>query len=58
VPSDIVPALQREGFDPAFFITAGGQRISPGFLALSWTFGLLQTFGALAGILSVLGAVL
>src|SRR5262249_23596817 len=25
---------------------------------LTWTFGLLQTFGALAGILSVLGAVL
>jgi putative ABC transport system permease protein len=55
---DIVPALEREGFDPTFFITAESQRSSPGFLALSWTFGLLQTFGALAGILSVLGAVL
>jgi putative ABC transport system permease protein len=57
-PADIVPALQREGFDPTFFVTADAQRTSPGFLALTWTFGLLQTFGALAGILSVLGAVL
>ncbi len=57
-PADIVPALQREGFDPGFFVTANAQRTSPGFLALTWTFGLLQTFGALAGVLSVLGAVL
>jgi putative ABC transport system permease protein len=57
-PADIVPVLQQEGFDPTFFVTADAQRTSPGFLALTWTFGLLQTFGALAGILSVLGAVL
>ena len=57
-PADILPAFNREGFDPTFYVTAEGQRETPGFLALSWTFGLLQTFGALAGILSVLGAVL
>jgi putative ABC transport system permease protein len=57
-PNDILPALRREGFDPAYVITAAGQRETPGFQALSWTFGLLQTFGALAGLLSVLGAVL
>jgi putative ABC transport system permease protein len=56
--ADIVRTLEKQGFDPAFFITAESQRNSPGFLALSWTFGLLQTFGALAGIMSVLGAVL
>jgi putative ABC transport system permease protein len=57
-PTVILRAFKREGFDPTFFVTAAAQRDSPGFLALSWTFGLLQTFGALAGILSVLGAVL
>jgi len=57
-PAEILPVLAREGFDPTFFITAEGQRETPGFLALSWTFGLLQTFGALAGVMSVLGAVL
>jgi putative ABC transport system permease protein len=57
-PEVITPRLVREGFDPTFFVSAGGQRDSAGFQALSWTFGLLQTFGALAGVLSVLGAVL
>ncbi len=57
-PADILPALRREGFDPTYFVTAKRERASPGFQALSWTFGLLQTFGALAGLLSVLGAVL
>jgi putative ABC transport system permease protein len=56
--ADILPVLRREGFDPTFFVTAKRERASPGFQALSWTFGLLQTFGALAGLLSVLGAVL
>jgi putative ABC transport system permease protein len=57
-PAVILPVLRHEGFDPTFFVTARRERSAPGFQALSWTFGLLQTFGALAGLLSVLGAVL
>ena len=38
--------------------TAARVRTTPAFLSLSWTFGLLQAFGVLAGIITILGVVL
>ena len=57
-PARIVPALARIGFPTSFASTVAGVRATPAFLALSWTFGLLQALGVLAGAVAALGTVL
>jgi len=57
-PSAILPVLRDQGFPMELLSTAAKVRTTPGFLALSWTFGLLEAFGVLAGAITVLGMVL
>jgi putative ABC transport system permease protein len=57
-PSKILPVLRDQGFPMELLSTAAKVRTTPGFLALSWTFGLLEAFGVLAGAITVLGMVL
>ncbi len=57
-PKEILPVLRRDRFPLDLTATAAGVRTTPAFLALSWTFGLLEAFGVLAGLIAVLGMVL
>jgi len=57
-PKEILPVLRRDRFPLDLTTTAAGIRTTPAFLALSWTFGLLEAFGVLAGLIAVLGMVL
>jgi len=57
-PRRILPVLRSDGFPLELTTTAVTVRTTPAFLALSWTFGLLEAFGVLAGLITILGIVL
>jgi len=57
-PAQILPVLRRQQFPVELAATAAQIRATPAFLALSWTFGLLQAFGILAGLITLLGVLL
>lgn len=57
-PATILPVLRRQQFPVELAETAAHIRRTPAFLALSWTFGLLQAFGILAGLITLLGVLL
>lgn len=57
-PAKILPVLRRQQFPVELAATAAQIRATPAFLALSWTFGLLQAFGILAGLITLLGVLL
>jgi putative ABC transport system permease protein len=57
-PGRILPFLRSQGFPLELTTTARTIKTTPVFLALSWTFGLLEAFGVLAGLITILGIVL
>jgi hypothetical protein len=57
-PSRILPALTALGFPSGFAETSAEVRTSPAFLALDWTFGLLEALGVLAGIVAGIATIL
>jgi putative ABC transport system permease protein len=57
-PKTILPYLRRIGLPTGAATTADTVRTTPAFLALSWTFGVLEAFGVLAGLIAALGVVL
>ena len=57
-PARILPVLSSTGFPMSLATTAAGVRATPAFLALSWTFGLLQALGILAGAVAALATIL
>ena len=57
-PHRILPYLQRIGLPTDTAETAAKVRTTPAFLALSWTFRVLEGFGVLAGLIAALGVIL
>jgi putative ABC transport system permease protein len=57
-PSAAVAALRRAGVAPETVTTADEVMRSPAFLAVSWTFRLLEALGGLAGVVALAGLVL
>jgi len=57
-PGPVVRTLRGAGIFPASVITAEHVAATPGFLALSWLFGYLESLGALAGLLALVALVL
>ncbi len=57
-PARILPALTALGFPAGFAETSAEVRTSPAFLALDWTFGLLEALGVLAGIVAGIATIL
>jgi putative ABC transport system permease protein len=57
-PAVVVTALRRAGTVPAAVRTASTVMRTPAFLAVSWTFSMLQALGALAGLVALVGLVL
>jgi putative ABC transport system permease protein len=57
-PDRILPVLESVGFPVDLAVTSEQVRSSPSFLALRWTFGLLQALGVLAGMVAGLATVL
>jgi putative ABC transport system permease protein len=57
-PDRVLPALAALGFPAGFAETSAEVRTSPAFLALDWTFGLLEALGVLAGIVAGIATIL
>jgi putative ABC transport system permease protein len=57
-PPTILRYLGGQGFPLDLASSVTTVRSTPAFLALSWTFGLLEAFGILAGLITILGIVL
>jgi hypothetical protein len=57
-PGRILPALTALGFPAGFAETSAEVRTSPPFLALDWTFGLLEALGVLAGLVAGIATIL
>jgi putative ABC transport system permease protein len=57
-PAAVVAALREAGTVPEATRTASTVMRTPTFLAVSWTFGMLQALGALAGLVALVGLVL
>jgi putative ABC transport system permease protein len=57
-PAAVVAVLREAGTVPEATRTAGTVMRTPAFLAVSWTFAMLQALGALAGLVALVGLVL
>jgi putative ABC transport system permease protein len=57
-PEVAVTALRRAGVAPETVTTAADVMRTPAFLAVSWTFRLLEALGGLAGLVALAGLVL
>src|SRR6266508_1084580 len=57
-PAAIVAVLREAGTVPEATRTASTVMRTPAFLAVSWTFAMLQALGALAGLVALIGLVL
>jgi putative ABC transport system permease protein len=57
-PAVVAAVLREAGTVPEATRTAGAVMRTPAFLAVSWTFGMLQALGALAGLVALVGLVL
>jgi putative ABC transport system permease protein len=57
-PAAVVAVLREAGTVPEATRTAGTVMRTPAFLAVSWTFSMLQALGALAGLVALIGLVL
>jgi putative ABC transport system permease protein len=57
-PAAVVAVLRGAGTVPEATRTAGTVMRTPAFLAVSWTFAMLQVLGALAGLVALVGLVL
>ena len=57
-PARILPYLNKIGLPTDTASTSQKVRATPAFLALSWTFGVLEAFGVLAGLIAALGMIL
>jgi putative ABC transport system permease protein len=57
-PAKVRGALSREHVPYTLPTSAPAVRESPGFLALTWTFGFMQMIGVVAGIVALVGVVL
>jgi putative ABC transport system permease protein len=57
-PAAVVAVLRQAGTVPGAVRTAGAVMRTPAFLAVSWTFSMLQALGALAGLVALVGLVL
>ena len=57
-PAAVVAVLREAGTVPEATRTAGTVMRTPAFLAVSWTFGMLQALGVLAGLVALVGLVL
>jgi putative ABC transport system permease protein len=57
-PAAVVAVLREAGTVPEATRTAATVMRTPTFLAVSWTFAMLQTLGALAGLVTLVGLVL
>jgi putative ABC transport system permease protein len=57
-PAQVLAALRKEGVPYTLPTSARAVQESPGFLALTWTFGFMQMIGVVAGIVALVGVVL
>jgi putative ABC transport system permease protein len=57
-PAAVLAALRQAGTAPGTVRTADTVMRTPAFLAVSWTFSLLQALGTLAGLVALIGLVL
>jgi len=57
-PAAVVAVLREAGTVPEAARTAGAVMRTPAFLAVSWTFSMLQALGVLAGLVALVGLVL
>jgi putative ABC transport system permease protein len=57
-PAVVAAVLRETGTVPEATRTAATVMRTPAFLAVSWTFGMLQALGALAGLVALVGLVL
>jgi putative ABC transport system permease protein len=57
-PAAVVAVLREAGTVPEATRTAATVMRTPAFLAVSWTFGMLQALGTLAGLVALVGLVL
>jgi putative ABC transport system permease protein len=57
-PAAVLSVLRAAGTAPGAVRTAGAVMRTPAFLAVSWTFSMLQALGVLAGLVALAGLVL
>jgi putative ABC transport system permease protein len=57
-PAAVLAVLREAGTVPGTVRTAGTVMRTPAFLAVSWTFSMLQALGILAGLVALIGLVL